>query len=156
MNTVTNGVLERIISDSFDESYIAVVQGNRDVNTALLRERYDIIFFTGSPELGRVVMRAAAENLTPVVLELGGKSPVVVDKSANIKLAAKRVAWGKTLNAGQTCIAPDYLLIHPDVKEKFIAAYAEAIGVLSSWVMLCVRSRRMRSTSLARKRVCSR
>lgn len=123
-------VLERIISDSFDESYIAVVQGNRDVNTALLRERYDIIFFTGSPELGRVVMRAAAENLTPVVLELGGKSPVVVDKSANIKLAAKRVAWGKTLNAGQTCIAPDYLLIHPDVKENFIAAYAEAIKEL--------------------------
>jgi aldehyde dehydrogenase (NAD+) len=93
----------------------------------LLAQRYDIIFFTGSPDLGRIVMRAACENLTPVVLELGGKSPVVVDSSADIELAAKRVAWGKSLNAGQTCIAPDYLLIHRDVKSRFVEAFRRAI-----------------------------
>ena len=119
--------LAKLIEESFDEEYIAVVQGHRDVNSALLEERYDIIFFTGSPDLGRVVMRAAAENLTPVVLELGGKSPVVVDKSADIAIAAKRIAWGKTLNAGQTCIAPDYLLIHREVKEAFIEAFKRAV-----------------------------
>lgn len=123
-------VLERIIKATFDEEYIAIVQGNREVNTALLKERYDIIFFTGSPDLGRVVMRAAAENLTPVVLELGGKSPVVIDRTADIKLAAKRVAWGKSLNAGQTCIAPDYLLIHSEVKEQFVEAYKNALHEL--------------------------
>lgn len=123
-------VLGRLIAETFDPEYVAVVQGHREVNSALLRERYDIIFFTGSPDLGRVVMRAAAENLTPVVLELGGKSPVVVDKSADIKLAAKRIAWGKTLNAGQTCIAPDYLLIHKDVKSEFVVAFRHAIAEL--------------------------
>lgn len=123
-------VLGRLIAETFDPEYVAVVQGHREVNSALLRERYDIIFFTGSPDLGRVVMRAAAENLTPVVLELGGKSPVVVDKSADIKLAAKRIAWGKTLNAGQTCIAPDYLLIHKDVKTEFVVAFRHAIAEL--------------------------
>ena len=119
--------LEKLIQETFSEEYIAVVQGHREVNSALLNQRYDIIFFTGSPELGRVVMRAAAENLTPVILELGGKSPVVVDKSANIDIAAKRIAWGKSLNAGQTCIAPDYLLIHREVKEQFIMAFKRAI-----------------------------
>lgn len=123
-------VLGKLIAETFDPEYVAVVQGHREVNSALLRERYDIIFFTGSPDLGRVVMRAAAENLTPVVLELGGKSPVVVDKSADIKLAAKRIAWGKTLNAGQTCIAPDYLLIHKDVKAEFVVAFRHAIAEL--------------------------
>lgn len=120
-------VLERLVKDAFNEEYVAVVQGHRDVNTALLRERYDVIFFTGSPDLGRVVMRAAAENLTPVILELGGKSPVIVDRTADVALAAKRIAWGKTLNAGQTCIAPDYLLLHRDVKQEFVAAYREAL-----------------------------
>ena len=119
--------LDRLIKECFSEEYVAVVQGHREVNSALLEERYDIIFFTGSPDLGRVVMRAAAENLTPVVLELGGKSPVVVDKSADIAIAAKRIAWGKTLNAGQTCIAPDYLLIHHEVKEAFIEAFKRSI-----------------------------
>ena len=123
-------VLEKIVRSVFDEEYVAVVQGDRRVNTALLNEQYDIIFFTGSPELGRVVMRAAAEHLTPVVLELGGKSPVVVDRSANVELAAKRVAWGKALNSGQTCIAPDYVLIHRDVKEQFISAFARAVEQL--------------------------
>lgn len=123
-------VLERVIYENFAEEYIAVVQGNREVNTQLLSERYDVIFFTGSPALGRVVMRAAAENLTPVILELGGKSPVVIDSSADIEVAAKRIAWGKTLNAGQTCIAPDYILIHRDVKTRFVEAFARAVREL--------------------------
>lgn len=116
-------VIEEMISTTFEERYIAVVQGNRDVNTALLEERYDIIFFTGSPSLGRTVMAAAAKNLTPVILELGGKSPCIVDKDADIEMAARRIVWGKGLNAGQTCIAPDYLLLHESVKERFIEAF---------------------------------
>ncbi|MBQ5710603.1 MAG: aldehyde dehydrogenase [Alistipes sp.] len=123
-------VLSELIKESFTQEYVAIVEGNREVNAALLKERYDVIFFTGSPDLGRVVMRSAAENLTPVILELGGKSPVIVDRSADVSLAAKRVAWGKTLNAGQTCIAPDYLLIHRDVKEQFISEFAKAIDEL--------------------------
>ena len=119
--------IERLIRECFSEEYVAVVQGHRDINSALLKERYDIIFFTGSPDLGRAVMRAAAENLTPVVLELGGKSPVIVDRTTNIEVAAKRIAWGKSLNAGQTCIAPDYLLIHREVKEAFVEAFKRAI-----------------------------
>ena len=117
-------VIEELISETFDEEYIAVVQGNRDVNTALLEQRYDIIFFTGSPSLGRKVMTAAAKNLTPVVLELGGKSPCIVDKDAELGTVARRIAWGKSLNAGQTCIAPDYLLVHEDIKKELIAALA--------------------------------
>ena len=120
-------VLERLIYETFDKEYITVVQGHRDVNTELLKQRYDIIFFTGSPDLGRVVMRAAAENATPVILELGGKCPVIVDRSADVRLAAKRVAWGKTLNAGQTCIAPDYVLIHEDVKAEFVEEFRHAL-----------------------------
>ena len=119
--------IEKMIAETFDENYISVVQGNRDVNTALLSERWDIIFFTGSPSLGRIVMRAAAEHLTPVVLELGGKSPCIVDADADIDIAARRIAWGKTLNAGQTCIAPDYLLLHRSVKERFVEAFAREV-----------------------------
>lgn len=115
-------VIEKMIADTFDEEYIATVQGNRDVNAALLDRRYDIIFFTGSPSLGRTVMTAAARHLTPVVLELGGKSPCIVDCDAKIDVAARRIAWGKCLNAGQTCIAPDYLLVHKAVKDEFVAA----------------------------------
>ena len=115
-------VMEEMIRETFAAEYIAVVQGNREVNTALLEERYDIVFFTGSPDLGRRVMRAASEHLTPVVLELGGKSPCIVDRDANIAMAARRIAWGKSLNAGQTCIAPDYLLVHAEVKERLIEA----------------------------------
>ena len=113
--------IQRMIEDTFPPEYIAVVQGNRDVNSALLNLRWDLIFFTGSPSLGKKVMSAAAANLTPVVLELGGKSPCIIDSSADIKVAAKRVAWGKSLNAGQTCIAPDYLLVHKSVKDEFLA-----------------------------------
>jgi aldehyde dehydrogenase (NAD+) len=116
-----------MIADTFEENYIAVVLGNRDVNTALLEERWDIIFFTGSPSLGKRVMAAASKYLTPVVLELGGKSPCIIDKSADLKLAAKRIAWGKTLNSGQTCIAPDYILIHKDIKADFVKAFAQEV-----------------------------
>ena len=113
-------VIEEMIKDTFEEDYIGVVQGNRVVNGQLLEERWDIIFFTGSPSLGRLVMTAAAKNLTPVVLELGGKSPCIVDKDANLEVAARRIAWGKSLNAGQTCIAPDYLMLHEDIKDRFL------------------------------------
>lgn len=123
-------VIEEMITATFDKQYIAVVQGNREINEVLLSTRFDIIFFTGSPLLGRTVMTAAAKNLTPVVLELGGKSPCIVDKDADIKLAAKRIAWGKTLNAGQTCIAPDYLFIHKSRIDEFIPEFAKAIREL--------------------------
>ena len=113
-------VLTEMIRATFPEEYIAIVEGNRQVNQLLLAERWDLIFFTGSPSLGKMVMEAASKHLTPVILELGGKSPCIIDKTANLKVAAKRVAWGKALNAGQTCIAPDYLMIHEDVKDKFL------------------------------------
>ena len=123
-------VIEKMIAETFDEKYIAVVQGHRDVNTALLEQRWDLIFFTGSPALAKTVMTSAARNLTPVVLELGGKSPCIIDSTADIKTAAKRIAWGKTLNSGQTCIAPDYILIHKDIKEAFVRAFAEEMKIL--------------------------
>lgn len=115
-----SAVLTEMIRATFPEEYIAIVEGNRQVNQMLLAERWDLIFFTGSPSLGKMVMEAASKHLTPVVLELGGKSPCIIDKSANLEVAARRVAWGKALNAGQTCIAPDYLMIHEDVKDKFL------------------------------------
>lgn len=123
----TSATIEKMIKETFDEKYVAVIQGNREVNSLLLDERFDLIFFTGSPALGKKVMQAAARNLTPVILELGGKSPCIVDKEANIKIAARRIAWGKTLNAGQTCIAPDYLLIHSSLSEKFATAMREEL-----------------------------
>ena len=126
----TSLTIEKMIKECFDEKYIAVVQGNREVNSMLLEEKFDLIFFTGSPELGKKVMQAAARNLTPVILELGGKSPCIVDKDADIKIAARRIAWGKTLNAGQTCIAPDYLLIHSSLSEKFANAMREELKKL--------------------------
>ena len=120
-------VIEDMITETFPQEYIAVVQGNRDVNTALLEQRWDIIFFTGSPALAKTVMAAAAKYLTPVVLELGGKSPCIIDKDADLKVTARRIAWGKTLNSGQTCIAPDYILIHKDIKDAFVKAFAEEV-----------------------------
>lgn len=122
--------IEDMIVDTFPQEYVAVVQGNREVNSYLFEQKFDIIFFTGSPALGRKVMAAAAKNLTPVVLELGGKSPCIVDRTADIDTAAKRIAWGKTLNCGQTCIAPDYLILHKDIKDEFIEAYSEAVREL--------------------------
>lgn len=123
-------VIEDMISETFESRYIAVVQGNRQVNAILLEQRWDLIFFTGSPALAKTVMASAAKNLTPVVLELGGKSPCIIDKTADIDVAAKRLAWGKTLNSGQTCIAPDYILIHENVKEKFVEAFEKEIKIL--------------------------
>ena len=123
-------VLEKMICSTFDERYIYVVQGNREVNQQLLSHRFDVIFFTGSPALGRKVMEAASRNLTPVVLELGGKSPCVVDAGADVEMAARRIAWGKTLNAGQTCIAPDYLLIHSALRERFVEAFKRELRKL--------------------------
>jgi aldehyde dehydrogenase (NAD+) len=123
-------IIEKMISETFNENYIAVVQGHRDVNMALLEQRWDLIFFTGSPALAKTVMTSAAKNLTPVILELGGKSPCIIDKTADIKTAAKRIAWGKTLNSGQTCIAPDYILIHKDIKDAFVSAFAEEMKIL--------------------------
>lgn len=120
-------VIEEMINETFEEKYIGVAQGNRQVNTALLEQRWDLIFFTGSPALAKTVMAAAAKNLTPVVLELGGKSPCIIDKTADINVTAKRLAWGKTLNSGQTCIAPDYILIHKDVKDAFVKAFGDEV-----------------------------
>jgi aldehyde dehydrogenase (NAD+) len=113
-----SNVIKEMIENTFPAEYIAVFEGNRDVNQQLLAERFDMLFFTGSPQFGRIVMQAAAKNLTPVVLELGGKSPCIVDRDANLKVAARRIMWGKTINAGQTCIAPDYLFVHADVKQE--------------------------------------
>ena len=109
-------VLEDMIADIFEEDYVAVVQGNRTVNSELFKHRYDLVFLTGSPSLGRIAMEAQAKYLTPMVLELGGKSPCIVDQDANLKIAARRIAWGKCLNSGQTCIAPDYLFLHEDIR----------------------------------------
>lgn len=120
-------VIARIIADALPPEYVAVVEGGRAENQALLEEEFDYIFFTGSPTVGRLVMERAAKTLTPLTLELGGKSPVIVDKSANISLAARRVAFGKVLNAGQTCVAPDYLLIERSVRDSFIAEYKKAL-----------------------------
>jgi len=116
----TSRVIKSIVKKVFEEDYVSVFEGGREVNQALLQERFDYIFFTGSPSLGKVVMKAASEYLTPVTLELGGKSPCIIDESANLEIAARRIAWGKLINAGQTCIAPDYLLIHQKIKEPFL------------------------------------
>lgn len=116
----TAAVIEKIIGETFPEEYAAVITGGRRENSALLEEKFDLIFFTGSSEIGKRVLRSAAENLTPVVLELGGKSPCIVDSSAKIKLAARRIAFGKFLNCGQTCVAPDYILCEKTVKDEFV------------------------------------
>jgi len=125
-----SAVIAEMIADTFPAEYIAVVQGHREVNTALLEQRWDFVFFTGSPALGKVVAAAAAPNLTPMVLELGGKSPCIVGPDANIRLAARRIAWGKSLNAGQTCIAPDYLFLHKDIKDAFVSEFKNAVEAL--------------------------
>ncbi|MEH7355359.1 aldehyde dehydrogenase [Neobacillus drentensis] len=122
----TSEVLGELISDLFPEEYISVVQGGVETSQALLNEKFDYIFFTGSVPVGKVIMEAAAKNLTPVTLELGGKSPCIVHEDANIKLTAKRIAWGKFTNAGQTCIAPDYLYLHKKIKDQFLIEFKKA------------------------------
>lgn len=123
----TSAAVAKLLGDAFSPAHIAVVEGGREENKALLEERFDSIFFTGSTHAGRDVMQKAAEHLTPVTLELGGKSPVIVDSSADVPLAAKRIAFGKVLNAGQTCVAPDYLLLHRSLKAPFVRAFREAL-----------------------------
>ncbi len=122
----TSALLTKLIADTFPADYIRAIEGDAQTSQALLAEPFDHIFFTGSPAIGKIVMRAAAEHLTPVTLELGGKSPGVVTASADIKVAARRIVWGKCFNAGQTCIAPDYLLVEESVKDELMGAIAQA------------------------------
>jgi aldehyde dehydrogenase (NAD+) len=117
----TAAIIQKIISEVFPIDHLEVIQGNAEVATQLLEQRWDYIFFTGSVAVGKIVAKAAAKNLTPVTLELGGKNPCIVDETANLQLAAKRIVWGKFINAGQTCIAPDYILVHQKSKTKFVA-----------------------------------
>ena len=123
----TSGVMEQMIKDTFEPEYVAVITGGREENSFLLSQKFDYIFFTGSQAVGREVMRAAADHLTPVTLELGGKSPCIVDDTANIKLAARRIVWGKYLNCGQTCVAPDYILCDEGIYDKLLAALKKEI-----------------------------
>ena len=123
----TGQVIGNIVKECFPPEYVSVVEGGRAENSCLLEQDFDYIFFTGSQAVGREVMRRAAEHLTPVSLELGGKSPCIVDKSANLKLAARRIVFGKYLNCGQTCVAPDYIYCHADVKDDFIAQVKKEI-----------------------------
>lgn len=122
----TYHVIEKIIQSTFNENFLAVLDEHSD-NNEMLSYRYDYIFFTGGVEIGKTIARAAAEFLTPITLELGGKSPCIVDKQSDVETAAKRIAWGKFLNGGQTCVAPDYLLLHDAVKEKFYKAFANSV-----------------------------
>lgn len=120
-------LMEEMISDNFAPEYIKVLHGGKDTNTVLLRQKFDVIFFTGSSRVGKIVMKAASENLTPVILELGGKSPCIVDKDANLNVAARRIAWGKLINSGQTCIAPDYLFAHASIKDELLTKITQEI-----------------------------
>jgi len=124
----TSRAIAKIVDDAFNPAHVTVVEGGREENKSLLDEAFDYIFFTGSVAVGRTVLEAAAKNLTPVTLELGGKSPVIVDATANLKLAARRIAFGKVLNCGQTCVAPDYLLIDERVRDGFIDEYKKALS----------------------------
>ena len=123
----TSRIIEKIITECFNPEYVAVVTGGRAENAALLKQKFDFVFFTGSQAVGKEVLRHTAEHLTPAVLELGGKSPCIVDASANIKLAAKRIVWGKYLNCGQTCVAPDYILCEKSVKDEFVSEVVKQI-----------------------------
>ena len=123
----TSRVILDILSQCFDPRYVAVVTGGRAENTCLLQEHFDYIFFTGSQSVGKEVMRKAAEHLTPITLELGGKSPCIVDKTADLKLAARRIVFGKYLNCGQTCVAPDYVYCHRSIKDRLIKEVQEQI-----------------------------
>ncbi|WP_379154674.1 aldehyde dehydrogenase [Paenibacillus sp. sgz5001063] len=112
--------VKKLIGETFDETYIRVIEGEKETTSALIHAPFDYIFFTGSVPVGKIVMKAAAEHLVPVTLELGGKSPAIVERTANLDVAAKRIIWGKMINAGQTCIAPDYVLAHEEIREELI------------------------------------
>lgn len=123
----TSKIISSIIEAVFTKEHVTVIEGGVEVSQELLKERWDYIFFTGSTRVGQIVYESAAKHLTPVTLELGGKNPCIVDGSSSLELAAKRICWGKFLNAGQTCIAPDYILIHKSVKEDFVASLIKMI-----------------------------
>lgn len=123
----TSRVMETILRECFPEEYVAVVTGGREENAALLDQKFDLVFFTGSQAVGREVLRRCAEHLTPAVLELGGKSPCIVDETADIPLAARRIVFGKFLNCGQTCVAPDYILCHSSVRDALVAELGRQI-----------------------------
>jgi aldehyde dehydrogenase (NAD+) len=123
----TAAIIQKIISKVFSINHVEVIQGDASVATQLLEQRWDYIFFTGSVAVGKIVAKAAAQHLTPVTLELGGKNPCIVDETANLQIAAKRIVWGKFINAGQTCIAPDYILVHQKSKAQFIQYLKEEI-----------------------------
>ena len=125
----TSKIIEDIISTVFNPQHVIAIQGDVTVSQALLMQRWDYIFFTGSVAVGKIVAKAAAEHLTPTTLELGGKSPCIIDETATIKLAARRIVWGKFLNAGQTCIAPDYVIIHDSIKQQFLDALQSEIDL---------------------------
>ena len=127
VSAATSEVLARLVPKYLDQKAITLVEGGVPETTALLAEHFDHIFYTGNGTVGRIVMAAAANNLTPVTLELGGKSPVIIDESANIHVAARRIAWGKWLNAGQTCVAPDYILVNEKVRQPFLDELGKAI-----------------------------
>lgn len=123
----TSSIIGEMISELFSEEYIAVIEGGVETSSSLLQQKFDLIFFTGSVQVGKIVMEAASKHLTPIILELGGKSPTIVHQDANISVAAKRIIWGKFTNAGQTCIAPDYIYVHENVKNEFIKAMKHEI-----------------------------
>lgn len=123
----TTMMIQLIIKECFQEEHVAIVTGGREVTSELIHAPVDYIFFTGSVAVGKIVMKAAAERLTPITLELGGKSPTIVHKDANFEIAAKRIAWGKFLNTGQTCIAPDYIYVHEDIKDAFLGELEKVI-----------------------------
>lgn len=126
----TSTILEKLISEHFNPEYIKVVLGGVEESSALVKMDFDYIFFTGSTKVGKIIMKSAAEKLTPLTLELGGKSPCIVDESANIEISAKRIVWGKFINAGQTCVAPDYLLVQESVKEELLEYIKQGITQL--------------------------
>lgn len=125
----TSAIIKKLLGEAFPPEYIAVVTGGRAENAALLEQKFDLIFFTGSGTVGKEVLRRAAEHLTPAILELGGKSPCIVDATADFKLAAKRIVFGKYLNCGQTCVAPDYILCERSVKDAFVAEVVKQIKI---------------------------
>jgi len=127
VSSSTSKVIAKLVAKTFDEKYIAVVEGDSKVASKILEEKFDYIFFTGGEFVGKIVMQAAAKNLTPLTLELGGKSPCIVSSDCDLEKTASRIVWGKFFNAGQTCIAPDYLLVQKEVKEKLIEKMKEKI-----------------------------
>ena len=120
-------IMKKILNEVFPDQYVAVITGGREENQSLLHQKFDKIFFTGGKNVGREVLRCAAETLTPVTLELGGKSPCIVDSTARLSLAARRIVWGKFLNCGQTCVAPDYILCDASVKDELLSAIRKEI-----------------------------